>query len=231
MSKIMPKNVRYDSIAILLANRKYLYHLLQKIFGDEPTLETLNSLNSDFTQTSLALLSMEDKLSGIKSFLSKLEQDREKELDKLCSEYTRLFLGPTKLPAPPWESVYVNKERLIFQESTLKVREWYLKYDFVPTNYRTEADDHIALELDFMANLADFAENSLENNQIDSLIKILNDQKSFLEKHMLNWVPQYVADLQASTTHPFYFEAAGILNLFLKVDHAVVTEIIRELNI
>jgi len=224
------KNVNYDSIAILLANRTYLYRLLQKLFGDEPTMETLNALNSEFTQTSLALLSLDDKLNNIKGFLGKLEQDQEKELDKARSEYTRLFLGPAKLPAPPWESVYVTKERLIFQESTLKVRECYLKYNFLPVNYRTEADDHIALELDFMANLSAMAEDYLANKQIDSLLKILDDQKSFLEEHLLAWVPDYVADLQTATTHPLYWGAADILNWFLKVDLAVVTEIIKELK-
>jgi len=226
----MPKNVNYDSIAILLANRTYLYRLFQNIFGNEPTLEMFNSLNSEFTQTSLSLLSLDDKLSGIKDFLNKLEQDRENELDKARTEYTRLFLGPAKLPAPPWESVYVTEERLIFQESTLQVRQWYLKYNFVPVNFRTEADDHIALELDFMANLSAMAENSLANNQIDDLLNILNDQKGFLEEHLLAWVSTYVADLQAGTTHPLYSGTADILNWFLKVDQAVVSEIIRELK-
>ncbi|MCB8816455.1 molecular chaperone TorD family protein [Desulfosporosinus shakirovi] len=77
----------------------------------------------------------------------------------MLTEYTRLFIGPTKLPVPPWESVYVSKERLLFQESSLKVRQrqCYLNYNFLPAKYRSEADDHIALELDFMYNLSSLA--------------------------------------------------------------------------
>ncbi|MEI3231097.1 MAG: molecular chaperone TorD family protein, partial [Gordonibacter pamelaeae] len=44
-------------------------------------------------------------------------------LGQLRSVYTKLFIGPAKLPAPPWESVYATGGRpLLFQESTLAVR-------------------------------------------------------------------------------------------------------------
>lgn len=61
-----------------------------------------------------------------------------------------MFIGPRELPAPPWESSYLNEDKLLFQEETLQVRMSYLKYNFIPKNYPHEADDHIALELDFM---------------------------------------------------------------------------------
>ena len=222
----MSSDLKQDSIAILLVNRTYLYRLLQNFFGNEPTLNVLNILYSDHTRTALELLSIEDGLHGIKDFIKQLETNKDDTLEKCCSEYTRLFIGPTTLPAPPWESVYLTKERLIFQESTLKVRQCYLKYNFLPVNYRSEADDHLALELDFMANLSQLTESVFQDGKINEGVQILMDQKAFLEQHLLVWVPQFVSELEAATSHPLYREMASILREFLQADLNVIDQIL-----
>ncbi|RJE47272.1 dehydrogenase [Dehalobacter sp. MCB1] len=218
-----------DSIAILLANRTYLYRLLQNFFGNEPTSEAIAILNSDHTTTSFYLLSIEDSLELIKDFAEQFKSNSEETLNKCRCEYTRLFIGPNRLPAPPWESVYVMKERLIFQESTFKVRQCYLEYNFLPVHYRLEADDHIALELDFMVNLSRLAESAFEVKDMDKVRRILGDQQTFLNEHLLVWTPQYISDLQAATLHPLYQGVANMLRAFLNADRDVVKEILASL--
>ncbi len=155
--------------------------------------------------------------------------NKDEAHERARSEYTRLFIGPAKLPAPPWESVYVLKERLIFQESTLKVRQCYLNYNFLPVHYRSEPDDHIALELDFMYNLSSLLEISFQEGKMRRASEILKDQKDFLEEHLLVWVPQFVSDLKTSTSHPLYRGVADMLNEFLQVDSTVIDEILDTL--
>lgn len=220
---------REDSSAILLANRAYLYRLLQNLFGNEPTSEAIEILTSEHTQTSLSLLSMDESFDTVRDFGEQFLENKEEALEKSRSEYTRLFIGPAKLPTPPWESVYVTKERLIFQESTLKVRQCYLKYHFLPVHYRSEADDHIALELDFMYNLSHLAETAFQEDKSDEVVKILGDQKAFLEEHLLVWVPQFVSQLEAATNHPLYEGIAFILEKFLRADLLVIDEILDSL--
>lgn len=174
-----------DGIAIVLANRHYLYELMQHVFGHEPNLELLEIATSKHTQEALMLLLDEEKLNDHLAVLAEVKQavslDEEGMLDKLKSEYTYLMLGPNTLPAPPWESVYLNEERTIFQESTLKVRRTYLEYQFLPANYPHEADDHIALELDFMAHLGKLTQERFEEENIEEVKRLLSDQKAFLE--------------------------------------------------
>jgi len=225
----MKSELKQDSITMLLVNRTYLYRLLQNLFGNEPTLKTLHILDSDHTRTALTLLSLEDGLHGVEVFFKQLETNMEDTLEKCCSEYTRLFIGPTTLPAPPWESVYLTKERLIFQESTLKVRQCYLKYNYLPANYRSEPDDHIALELDFMANLSHLTENFFQEGKISEGVDILKDQKAFLEEHLLVWAPQFAAELEASTPHPLYQGIASIIKEFLQADLVVIDEILESI--
>ena len=218
---------KQDSIAIILANRTYLYRLLQNFFGNEPTIDRLGVLFSEHTMTSLTLLSLEHGVDELKIFAEQLNTNADAALDRVRSEYTRLFMGPTKLPAPPWESVYTTKERLLFQESTLKVRQCYLKYNFLPANYRSEPDDHLALELDFMANLSHLAQDAFQNDKPDEALNILKDQQAFLKEHLLLWVPQFVSDLHTATSHPLYLGMSSILSNFLKTDNIILDEILE----
>jgi TorA maturation chaperone TorD len=220
---------RQGNIAVLLANRAYLYRLLQNLFGNSPTPEAIQILTSEYTQTSLSLLSIEESFEAVKDFAEQFADNKKEALEKASSEYTRLFIGPAKLPAPPWESVYVTKERLIFQESTLRVRQCYLKYHYLPVHYRSEADDHIALELDFMYNLSHMAEAAFEEGKIDEVIERLKDQKAFLVDHLLVWVPQYVSILETATNHPLFKGMALILEKLLKVDLLVIDELLDTL--
>lgn len=225
-------NTQNDGIAIVLATRHYLYKVLQHIFGHEPGLELLNIFTSGHTEEALKLFFDEDEntLDAYLSFLGKLRQkisiNPDGTLDKLKNEYTCLMIGPNKLPAPPWESVYVTKERTIFQESTLKVRRAYLKYQFLPANYPHEADDHLALELDFMAHLAKLTLDLFEEENIAEVKKVLSDQKAFLEEHLLLWIGDFAQQIQSSKTHHLYPPTASLTVQILKIDAAAIEEII-----
>jgi TorA maturation chaperone TorD len=48
------------------------------------------------------------------------------ELESLKVDYTRLFVGMFKLPAPPYGSAYLEDNR-IMAESIINVRNWYEK--------------------------------------------------------------------------------------------------------
>ena len=65
--------------------------------------------------------------------------------DDLQTDYARLFIGPAKVLTPPWESVYFSEERLVFQEETLQVREWYRRFDLQSVKLHAEPDDHVGL--------------------------------------------------------------------------------------
>ena len=221
---------QYNAIAIILANRCYLYILLRHVFGHEPNREMLKAVTSDHTREAMELISDGDEFVPYIERFAKLRQavsnDTETVLDRLKSEYTYLLIGPNKLPAPPWESVYITKERLILQESTLQVRRAYLAYQFLPANYPHEADDHIAIELDFMARLSQMSREAYEEDDGEKLGKLLSDQKTFLEEHMLNWVGEFSKQIQSSKTHHFYPQMAVLTEQVLRIDRDILEELL-----
>ena len=221
-----------DAIAILLANRSYLYSMLQRIFGVQPDVELIGSITNEHTREGLQLLVQEDDQQFDRYFklfdqyLKDMSVDPKGTIEKLKGEYTYLLIGPNKLPAPPWESVYLTKERLIFQESTLKVRRSYMKYNFLPSNYPHEADDHLALELDFMVHLAKLSQEYAENEKKEELKSVLLDQKSFLNDHLLVWIGDFAEEIQQGKTQYFYPQMAHLTTPVLKRDIFVLEELI-----
>lgn len=224
-------NQKNEAIAILLANRSYLYRLLQRIFGGEPQAEVLKVVTDPHTREALQLLLQEDEHLFDKHFevLSEvaraLAAEPEQTMDKLKSEYTYLFIGPNSLPAPPWESVYLTKERVLFQESTLNVRRAYLKYSFLPSNYPHEADDHLGLELDFMAHLSQVAQDHFDQGRLEEMKAILADQQAFLRDHLLLWIGDFAQDIQKSKTHYFYPPMADLTKHIVKIDAELLDEL------
>jgi putative dimethyl sulfoxide reductase chaperone len=189
-------------------------------------------ITNQHTQEALKLLLEEggDRFDACFHVLNQLRQsmldDIEGTLDFLKSEYTCLLVGPNKLPAPPWESVYLSQERTLFQESTLKVRRNYLEYNFLPMNYPHEADDHLALELDFMAHLAQLSQEHFESEKSEEVKKVLLDQKAFLNEHLLVWIGDFAEQIQHGKTQFFYPQMATLTEHVLKIDALVIEEIL-----
>lgn len=108
--------------------------------------------------------------------------------DALQADYYRLFVGPGPVGAPLWESVYFNDERLLFQEQTAQVRHWYESFGLERVSATREPEDHLGLELAFLAHLAAQGLQALENQQPAALAELLAAQRQFLAEHPLRWV-------------------------------------------
>ncbi len=91
---------------------------------------------------------------------------------EMHDDHRRLFLGPERVLACPYESVYLNEEHLTFGSQTLAVREWYSRYGLRAPAEGREPDDHIGLELVFVSHLCvlalDFAERGDDQSVADT---------------------------------------------------------------
>ena len=220
--------VREEVCELLLLNRNYLYQLLYKSFGREPDRAFLDLLTSEHTGESFALLGGE-ALESVPEYLERLRAETRAPdcVEHLRGEYTRLFVGPMEMDAPPWESIYLGEEGMLFQESTLKVRECYRRFGLLPEEYPRVADDSLALELGFMADLARRSADAFESGDADTLDLTLRGARDFLTEHLLLWVPKLLERLD-KTEGRFYPQLAHILDSFLKKDLETVNDLLSE---
>lgn len=213
---------------VLLANRLYVYSLLYKVFAREPDAELLSLLTAESAGEAFALLGSEgDTLSKVPAFLEELRREmNDAFVSEAKSEFTRLFIGPIKLVAPPWESVYIGKEAMLFQESTLAVRRFYQRYGLLPEGYPRVADDSLALELAFMSKLAERAYNAFEQDQREELLRDLSGSAEFLTEHMLVWIPKFLERMKDAPSDVLYPQLCLVLSAFLEADKDVLRDLL-----
>jgi TorA maturation chaperone TorD len=143
-----------------------------------------------------------DPLRGLHASLLALVPSRESVLDDLLWEYTRLFIGPYRLPSPPWESVYTSPKRLLMQEAYDSVQDLYREAGLTIPDTHIHAD-HIGSELNFLAVLYERAETESCPGK-----SAAETAERFLSEHLGKWVPAFSRDLEAAAEMDLYRELA-----------------------
>lgn len=216
---------RDEVVRVLLANRMFMYRYLARAFADVPDVEFLVLVRQAGEQCSL--LDCEGDSRG--SDLSRAINDAACEArmhDVLKTEYTRLFLGPAELPVPPWESVFTTRKQVLFQKSTLEVRAAYRRSGFEATGYPREADDHLAVELNFLGALAERALGAREAGDAAAFDKALDAHRRFLDEHLLVWIDEFAERMgKISSVGEFYPSFASLTQMFLRRDRGLIDEL------
>jgi anaerobic sulfite reductase subunit A len=94
-----------------------------------------------------------------------------------------------------------------------------------------EPEDHIALELQFMAYLCDKTNAALRNGNFRDARKYLDVQRNFLYEHLGKWVPKLASDILESSRHEFYRAVAKITKAYVDVDKELVADLNENLPI
>lgn len=140
-----------------------------------------------------------EELRGIAALL---EDARACPLHDLDREFHRLFVGPQHLEAPPWGSVYLDAEAVVFGDSCKDLVRWMRRHG-------------IALHEGASREPAD---------QIGRMFVLLswicrNDPAlldEYLQCHLLTWAPTYLERLQGAASGPFYRAVAKLAALTLE---------------
>ena len=171
------------------------------------------------TPTNLSALS--DQLSNLDSKAAPYIHCLQAELDQNCDlellriEFTRLFIGPYSLPAPPYGSVYIEKERKVMGDSTMDVQKRYQKFGLdIYSNFK-EVPDHIAVEFEFMFFLIYKEIESILSNVPEQAQEILLHQKLFLGDHLNNWIPDFTDCVIEHTSTEFYRSLTKATRIFI----------------
>ena len=204
--------------------RQLTYDLLRRLFIEEPTPELLLYLR----ESGLPLLvsghqqpAMANALAFMQADLSarKLKQGVA-DYENVHWDFTRLFIGPETLPAPPWESAYLSSDHVLFQQCTQDVKNIYQQNAFFLPDNEIEAADHIGYELDFIWNLSEKITASLEHDLqlTDEINGLLHTSADFIESHLLTFITPFCQQISSQAETPFYQQLSHFLEAFLRHD-------------
>jgi len=215
-----------------------IYSLLSKIYKEEQTVESLQDLlnNVDTILTSGselldgAFMDVFEHLQSLRMLINDLlKQDSKQMQSLLAKEYAHLFLGFGKFH--PSESSYRSESGSIMQEFRDDVLEVYKKFGVRKIDEFKEPEDHIAVELQFMAYLCRRTIEALNNGGgLSEAKKYLEAQRDFLNNHLASWVPKLAEDILKSAENGFYKEAAYLTAKFIQAEKVSIPRLISVEN-
>jgi TorA maturation chaperone TorD len=161
-------------------------------------------------------------------FIQKMRKEfrASAKLEPLEVDFSKLFVGPYKLFAAPYGSVYLDGERKIMGASTLDVKDRYRQAGLETAKNYKDAPDHIAAELEFMHYLVFKEIEAFSNPDPETAIGFIQKQKSFLEDHLMAWVPEFAANIIENAETSFYQNLAKTTETFLKQNYQVVCSVL-----
>lgn len=211
-----------EDLELMLSNRVFLYRLLWRTFSEEPSdgyLEILEGEHADqvLRMTVESLPESSSEIIGL--FATLKERASQCGLETISSEYMKLFIGPNKLPAPPWASVYLGKDGIMFDHCTLEVRNIYRSFGYLPEAYPKVADDHLAIELAFVSALYGKALDGEREGDEANRVRYCAGVRDFLSDHMASWLEPFEQQLgESKYADGFYHTAVKLVKELVGID-------------
>lgn len=141
------------------------------------------------------------EVAEVEEPLSLMARGAREDPATLAREYRRLFVGPAHKAAPPWGSVYTDRECVVFGASTLELRRWMHEHHIAAPGGTHVPEDHIGLLLALMARLA---------------LDMPDELDDFLTQHLLTWSGHFLKLMADEARLPLYRGLALVADASLK---------------
>jgi len=209
VNRMLIKNALPAEQAAILTAEHLVFSLLGKAFFEYPDKNWIDSLAVETIFNDVPFAQEQPDMQAGAGLLYAWSQENQDGLTDaafaaIVADYTRLFIGPGEVLAPPWESVYFNEERLTFQEETLQARSWFRRHGLESVKLKNEPDDHVGLELAFLAHVAGLGLSALEQKDETAFRQALEAQEQFFSEHLLRWVVPWSNLVLEYTQTDFY---------------------------
>ncbi len=208
-----------EELCRLAEGRGSVYKFLAAVYLSEPSDEMINRiLDSSFLDN---LSQIDASAQQLKDFAVSFRDNYE----DVRIEYDSLFVVPMAQYVKPYESAY--RDGLTGDGVTRTVRQYYRSAGGDVTVAYGDLPDHLGAELDFMFFLCEKEGRCWENGNGEEARQHLGAQKDFLEKHLLEWIPDLCHEIEGKTESDFYKALAGFTHRFITADASTVTELLK----
>ncbi|EJF07797.1 putative component of anaerobic dehydrogenase [Thiovulum sp. ES] len=193
----------------LAQRRSDLYSLFSRLLLQEVDLETLKYLKNS------------DSISDIFPNIAEWKPWFEESDLNLLNQYLNVdFTDISLLHLVPYETFYTRDDQMVETGGANPVTDFYHRFGFKVEfdEARVVSSDHIGVELEFMSKLVASELEALKNGDEVALNSIVEAQKEFFKKHLVNWVSLYLINVKYEARTPFYYDLAESTLAFILED-------------
>lgn len=154
---------------------------------------------------------------------------------QLACEYARVFLAAgvftkDRQTAVPYESVFTGEERIMMGDARDDVVARYLADGFQVNLDLHEPEDHLAFELEYLADMSEQARVCAEAKDKARLHRNVARQLEFIERHLLNWLPELRETAREYAKLTFYPGMLLVAEGALEQGRDLLREILAQLD-
>lgn len=158
--------------------------------------------------------------------LAPVVRELKKPRGEIVQQHQELFGLLLGKAAPPYETEYCRQTLTFYRSQQLAdIAGFYQAFGLEPSREDPERQDHIALELEFMAHLIQkelFAAAG-KDPALQAKAPVCRDgQKSFFEAHLAWWVPAFAELLKRGAKEGLYRTLAHALACFIPGERAIL---------
>ena len=137
------------------------------------------------------------------------------DMQTLLVDYTRLFLGPIKALAQPYESAWLGVPEQTEDNPPPAVVDLYREGGFDIDDDFMELPDHVAVELEFLYLLTFNKNQATRNGEQDEAATTERLRQRLLSEHLGVWIAPFSAAVAANAQTAFYRELAAFTLRFI----------------
>lgn len=218
----------YKDLAAACAARSETYQLLSRLFRKEVDQELLTELSGKEYPYGTGNSKVDAGYLKIATFLSNTWPNT---ITDLAVDFVRTFIGhgnDSYACAYPFESVYTSRERLLMMGARTEVLAIYRSQGLDKSDDWNEGEDHVSLELEFMATMAQRSTDALLAGEVERGDELLSVQRNFLADHLASWVPMFTADMKRFAKTDLYQGLALLTEGYLEIDAAFLKELTED---
>lgn len=175
-------------------------HLFNEVLDDE-TAARIAQLHTD--EEGDFILSSESARDGLARMAAFCSAASPETMARAKADFHKLFVGPQKLPSPPWGSVHLDRRGMIFGPSEQKVQDFMEARGLKKATDEHVPCDHFAIELQFVAELEKRA-IAARQSDAQEVKRDLADAAGFLETYVATWHERFLNLVEGHAETTFY---------------------------
>lgn len=189
--------------------RAEAFGVVSRMFASEPDMQAVDAFLS---------FDWHSVLETPPSFAALEHCDREAIARENRVEFARLFLGPKKRIAPPYESVYRSGPRHMHGSEARELKAFYQEVGIVQDGTVNEPDDFIGFELQCACYLLTAAMLAHASGDEELRSSVLECYEHLLLRHLAAWIPAFCQDILDARPLPLMAACAQTLDLLVEFE-------------